>query len=175
MVMEDMPKPRDTFILVRGAYDKKGDKVSATVPAVLLPLPAEAPPSRLALARWLVDPDHPLTARVTVNRHWQTFFGAGLVRTVEEFGAQGERPSHPELLDWLATEFVRTGWDVKALQRLIVTSATYRQSSRATEELLERDPENRMLARGPRFRLPAEMIRDQALAVSGLLHERLGG
>jgi hypothetical protein len=175
MIMEDMVKPRDTFMLVRGAYDKKGEKVSAAVPGVLLPLSAEAPNNRLGLAQWLIDPSNPLTARVTVNRHWQTFFGTGLVKTVEEFGAQGERPSHPELLDWLATEFVQSGWDVKALHRLIVTSATYRQSSKMTPLLLERDPNNRLLARASRFRLPSWMIRDQALAVSGLLVERLGG
>jgi hypothetical protein len=175
MVMEDMAKPRDTFVLLRGAYDKKGEKVSAEVPAALLPAAKGAPKNRLGLAQWLVDPGHPLTARVTVNRHWQTFFGAGLVRTVEEFGAQGERPSHPELLDWLASEFVRSGWDVKALQRLIVTSATYRQSSKMTPALRERDPNNRLLARAGRFRLPSWMIRDQALAAGGLLVEKVGG
>src|SRR5262249_4632845 len=151
-------------MLIRGAYDKKGDMVTATVPAVLLPLPADAPHNRLALAHWLVDPNHPLTARVTVNRQWQTFFGAGLVRTVEEVGARGEGLSPRELLDWLATEFVRAGWDVKALHHLIVPSAPYRQSSKATPALLERDPNNRLLARGARFRLPSWMIRDQALA-----------
>jgi hypothetical protein len=145
------------------------------VPASLTPLPAGAPNNRLGLARWLVDPANPLTARVAVNRYWESYFGVGLVKTAEDFGTQGEWPSHPELLDWLATEFVRTGWDVKAMQRLIVTSATYRQSSRATPELLHRDPENRLLARGPRFRLPAEVVRDNALAVSGLLVEQVGG
>ena len=127
------------------------------------------------LAKWLVDPANPLTARVTVNRFWQMYFGAGLVKTTEDFGAQGEWPSHPDLLDWLATEFVRSGWDVKAMQKLIVTSATYRQSSKVTPELLQRDPENRLLARGPRHRLPAEMVRDQALIAAGLLVEKLGG
>ena len=140
------------------------------VPAAWPPLPAGAPRNRLTLAKWLVDPAHPLTARVAVNRYWQMYFGTGIVKTSEDFGSQGEPPSHPELLDWLATEFVRTGWDVKAMQRLIVTSSTYRQSSRVTPELHERDPENRLLARGPRFRLPAEMVRDNALAVSGLLN-----
>ena len=175
MIMEDMAKPRETFMLVRGAYDKPGKKVSAAVPGVLLPLSKDSPPNRLALAKWLVDPEHPLTARVTVNRAWQMFFGTGLVKTVEEFGIQGERPSHAALLDWLANEFVRSGWDVKALNKLIVTSATYRQSSKATPALLERDPDNRLLARGPRQRLASWMIRDQALAVSGLLVEKRGG
>jgi mono/diheme cytochrome c family protein len=175
MVMQEMPVPRETHLLLRGQYDKPGPKVTPGVPASLTPLPAGAPNNRLGLARWLVDPANPLTARVAANRYWETFFGTGLVKTAEDFGTQGEWPSHPELLDWLATEFVRTGWDVKAMQHLIVTSATYRQSSRATPELLRRDPENRLLARGPRFRLPAETIRDQALAVSGLLAERVGG
>jgi hypothetical protein len=175
MVMEEMPAPRDTFILVRGQYDKPGDRVSRGVPASLPAIPAGAPDNRLGFARWLVDPGNPLTARVAVNRYWQMYFGAGLVRTAEDFGTQGEWPSHPELLDWLATEFVRTGWDVKAMQRLIVTSATYRQSSKTTPALLQKDPDNRLLAHGPRIRLPAEMIRDQALAAGGLLVERLGG
>jgi hypothetical protein len=175
MVMQEMDKPRDTYILLRGQYDKPGEKVTAAIPAVFGTLPGDAPPNRLSLAKWLTDPAHPLTARVAVNRYWQIYFGYGLVRTPENFGTQGERPTHPELLDWLATEFIRTGWDVKAMQRLLVTSATYRQSSRVTPELLERDPENRLLARGPRFRLPAETIRDQALAISGLLVNRIGG
>jgi hypothetical protein len=175
MVMREMSVPRDTFVLVRGEYDKHGEKVSPGVPRSLPPLPAGVPNNRLGLARWLVDPANPLTARVTVNRYWQMLFGTGLVKTVEDFGAQGEWPTHPELLDWLATEFVRTGWDVKATLRTIVTSATYRQSSKVTPELLRRDPENRLLARGPRFRLPAEMVRDQALAAAGLLVEKPGG
>ena len=175
MVMQERDTPRDTFLLLRGAYDKPGDKVTPGVPAILPALPKGEPNNRLGFARWLVDPSNPLTARVAVNRFWQMYFGAGFVKTVEDFGSQGEWPSHPELLDWLATEFVRTGWDVKAMQKLIVTSATYRQSSKATPELLQKDPENRLLARAPRFRLPAEMIRDQALAVSGLLVEHVGG
>jgi hypothetical protein len=175
MVMDEMEKPRDTFILGRGDYRNKTEKVTPGVPAILPPLPHGAKPNRLALAEWLVDPSHPLTARVAVNRYWQLYFGTGLVKTTENFGSQGEPPSHPELLDWLATEFIRTKWDVKAMQRLIVTSAAYRQSSHVTPELVERDPENRLLARGPRFRMPAEMIRDNALAVSGLLNTSLGG
>jgi hypothetical protein len=177
MVMEELPAPRDTFLLKRGRYDMpdQAQKVQPDVPACLSPLPAGAPRNRLGLARWLVDPANPLTPRVAVNRLWQHSFGTGLVKTAENFGVQGEPPSHPELLDWLATEFVRTGWDVKAMQRLIVTSAAYRQSSRAAPALVQRDPENRLLARGPRFRLPAEVVRDGALAVSGLLVERVGG
>jgi hypothetical protein len=175
MVMEEMARPRDTFILVRGQYNRPGARVKPGVPASLPPLPKGAPPNRLGFARWLVDPSNPLTARVAVNRTWQMLFGTGLVKTAEDFGAQGEWPSHPELLDWLATEFVRTGWDTKALLKTIVLSATYRQSAKVTRPLLQKDPENRLLARGPRLRLSAEMVRDQALAASGLLVERLGG
>jgi hypothetical protein len=175
MVMRERETPRETFMLVRGAYDKPGDKVVPGVPAVLPPLPNGAPNNRLGFARWLVDSANPLTSRVAVNRFWQMYFGAGLVKTVEDFGSQGESPTHPELLDWLATEFVRTGWDIKAMQKLIVTSATYRQSSKTTPELLQKDPENVLLARAPRLRLPAGVIRDQALAMSGLLVEQIGG
>ncbi len=175
MVMSEMATPRDSFVLIRGSYDKPGEKVAPAVPSFLPPMRADAPRNRLGLAQWLVDPANPLTARVAVNRYWQTYFGTGLVKTAEDFGSQGEAPSHPELLDWLATEFVRTGWDVKAMQRLIVTSAAYRQASAASPELRERDPENRLIARGPRVRLPAEMIRDQALLLSGLLSTKMGG
>jgi hypothetical protein len=175
MVMREMATPRPSFVLTRGQYDHPGAGVSPGVPASLPPLPSGARPDRLGLARWLTDPAHPLTARVAVNRHWQMLFGTGLVKTLDDFGAQGEAPSHPELLDWLAVEFVATGWDVKAALRRVVTSSTYRQSSRAGAALRARDPENRLLARGPRLRLSAEMIRDQALAASGLLVERLGG
>jgi hypothetical protein len=175
MVMQEMATPRPTFLLARGQYDKPGERVDAQVPASLPPLPRGARADRLALARWLVDPGHPLTARVAVNRQWQMLFGTGLVKTADDFGSQGEWPSHPELLDWLATEFVRIGWDTKALLKTIVMSATYRQSSKVTPELMRKDPENRLLARGPRFRLSAEMIRDQALAASGLLVEVTGG
>lgn len=181
MVMRELEQPRETFVLVRGQYDKPGDKVEADVPAVFPRLPEGAPRNRLGLARWLTHPSHPLTARVTVNRYWQSYFGTGLVKTSEDFGSQGEPPSHPELLDWLAAEFMTnesttaTAWDVKQLQRLIVTSASYRQSSRATPALIARDPENRLLARGPRHRLSAEGIRDLALSVSGLLQHKIGG
>ena len=175
MVMAELPKPRETYVLIRGQYDKKGEEVGPATPVNLPPMAAAAPRNRLGLAGWLVDPRNPLTARVTVNRYWQSYFGVGLVRTAEDFGSQGEAPSHPELLDWLATEFVHSHWDIKWMQRSIVTSATYRQSSRTTPGLRERDPENRLLGRGPRVRLPVEMIRDQALAVSGLMAEMLGG
>ncbi|MEZ5399684.1 MAG: DUF1553 domain-containing protein [Bryobacteraceae bacterium] len=175
MVMQENPRPKQAHILQRGAYDKPGEPVERGVPAVLPPMPAGAPANRLGFARWLVDPGNPLLARVTVNRFWQMYFGAGIVKTTEDFGQQGEWPSHPELLDWLATDFIASGWDVKALQKKIVMSAAYRQSSRATPELVQRDPENRLLARGPRFRLPAEVIRDQALASAGLLAEKVGG
>ncbi|MFM2094420.1 MAG: hypothetical protein RIS70_1544, partial [Planctomycetota bacterium] len=181
MVMQEMEKPRDTFVLTRGQYDKPGERVSAAVPAFLPPLPEGAPSNRLGLAKWLVAPSHPLMARVTVNRLWQSVFGVGIVKTAEDFGSQGELPTHPELLDWLAVEF-RTGdsvlgspWNVKQFVKMLVTSATYRQSSTVNPDLVARDPENRLLARGPRFRLSAEFIRDQALAVSGLLDQRIGG
>lgn len=175
LVAKESAKPIETRLLLRGEYDKPGEVVTAHLPGILPPLPAGAPTNRLGLARWLVDPDHPLTARVTVNRLWQQCFGIGLVKTTEDFGVQGERPSHPALLDWLATEFVRSGWDTKHMLRLMVTSATYRQSSALTPALVARDPENRLLARGPRFRVDGEVVRDSALAVSGLLVERQGG
>ncbi len=166
---------RETFVLGRGQYDQPGAKVTPGVPEVLPSLPPAESANRLALARWLVDPSHPLTARVAANRLWQLHFGAGLVPTPEDFGVQGEPPTHPLLLDWLASELIRLEWDVKAFQRMIVTSATYLESSKLTPALLERDPANRLLARSPRLRLSAEMIRDQALAVSGLLVGSLGG
>jgi len=175
MVMQELPQPREARLLKRGEYDKPGDVVPRGLPAALPPLPAGAPNDRLGLAKWLVSGEHPLTARVWVNRAWENFFGTGLVKTTENLGSQAEWPSHPELLDWLATEFVRLNWDMKAMQKLIVMSATYRQSSRVTPEHLAKDPENRLLARVPRLRLPAEALRDQALAASGLLIEKLGG
>ena len=175
MVMREQETPRETTVLLRGAYDRPGKKVSAGTPAVLPPFGQERPRNRLGLARWLVSGDHPLTARTTVNRYWQMYFGTGLVQTSEDFGVQGDRPSHPDLLDWLATEFVRSGWDVKAMQRLIVTSTTYRQSSYTQPEIRQRDPDNRLLTRGPRARLSAELIRDQALFASGLLVRDIGG
>ena len=175
MVMDEREVPRETFILTRGLYNKPTEKVVMDVPAFLPSLPEAAPASRLTLARWLVSPDHPLTARVTVNRFWQAFFGTGLVKTVEDFGVQGALPSHPGLLDWLAVDFVESGWDVQALHKQIVMSATYRQASRITPALLERDPENRLLARGPRHRLASWMMRDQALAAGGLLVDSIGG
>ena len=175
MVMQEMPRPRQTHVLLRGQYDAPGEAVTAGVPSVFPPLAGDQPNNRLGFARWLVSDEHPLTARVTVNRIWQMHFGTGLVKTTEDFGSQGDRPSHPQLLDWLAREFIDSGWDVKALHKLILTSANYRQTSRCSQELLHRDPENRLLARGPRFRLPAETIRDQALFVSGLLTPTIGG
>ena len=175
LVMSDMPQPRDSFIMIRGQYDKPGEQVHRNIPAVFPPLPNVENPTRLDLARWLVAPENPLTARVAVNRIWQQLFGVGLVKTSADFGSQGEPPSHPELLDWLAVTFRESGWDVKALVQRIVTSAVYRQSSAASPELWKRDPENRLLARGPRFRFDAEVIRDNALYVSGLLKDQLGG
>ena len=175
MVMNEMPQPRASFVLFRGQYDQPSEQIEPDVPEFLLPFPESAPRNRLGLARWLTDPRQPLTARVVVNRLWQSFFGAGIVKSVEDLGYQADYPSHPELLDWLAVEFVKSGWDVKKLVRLIVASATYRQNSRSTPELNERDPENRLLARGPRQRLTAEMLRDQALALSGLLQDGIGG
>ncbi len=174
MVMEDRKDPRETFVLIRGNYDRYGDKVQPAVPRALHALPADAPKNRLGLARWLVARDNPLTARVTVNRAWQMFFGLGLVKTPEDFGVQGELPSHPALLDWLATEFM-TDWNVKRLHKLLVTSATYRQSAKVSQAVLERDPDNRLLAHGSRTRLSPFHLRDQALALSGLLVDRVGG
>lgn len=171
----DEATPRDTFILLRGVFDKPGEKVTAATPLILPPMRDDLPRNRLGLARWLVDPANPLPARVTVNRFWQMLFGTGLVRTAEDFGSQGEPPSHPELIDWLASEFISSGWDMKAMLRLLVTSATYRQSSKLTPAAHERDPDNRLLARGSRFRLLGEFVRDQALAASGLLVEKIGG
>ena len=175
LVMQERKEPRETYVHLRGDFLTKGPVVTPGVPAFLPPVPSDAPANRLTLARWLVSPEQPLTPRVTVNRLWERFFGTGLVKTSEDFGRQGEAPSHPELIDWLAREFVRTGWDLKAMQRLLVLSSTYRQSAVVDAPKLEKDLFNRLLARGPRFRLDAEAIRDQALAVSGLLNPDLGG
>ncbi len=175
LIYKERDPPRPSFVLHRGEYDQRRDEVSRAVPAILPQLTDGAPLNRLGLARWLVSRDHPLTARVTVNRLWQQVFGTGIVGTSEDFGSQGEPPSHPELLDWLAVQFQEDGWDVKAMMKRFVMSATYRQSSRITPELAQRDPTNRLLARSPRYRLDAEMLRDQALAVSGLLVDKVGG
>ena len=183
MVMQDMAKPRETFVRIRGAYDKKGEKVEAGVPEILSPLPMNSPDNRLGLAQWLVSRENPLVSRVYVNRIWQMLMGTGLVRTAEEFGSQGEQPTHPELLDWLAAEFMDPShpamkgkaWSTRGLIRLIVSSETYKQSSVVSQEGLKKDPENRLLGRASRVRLPGEIIRDQALAASGLLDSRIGG
>jgi mono/diheme cytochrome c family protein len=174
MVMHEMDKPRPTFLLQRGQYNlpDESERLNAGLPQALAPPEGELPRKRLELAQWLVRPDHPLLARVTVNRLWQQLFGVGLVKTSENFGAQGELPSHPELLDWLATELIHSGWNIKALQRQILLSSTYRQSSKVSARLLALDPENRLLGRAPRSRLPAFVLRDQALAMSGLLVEK---
>ena len=174
-VMADLPEKRESFVMDRGQYDKPLDKVTRGTPAVFPPLPKQAEYSRLDLAKWLVSPQHPLTARVQANRLWQQFFGIGLVKTSNDFGSQGEPPSHPELLDWLAVTFRESGWDMKAFVRLLVTSHAYKQSAQSSALSLEKDPENRLLAHGPRFRLDAEAVRDQALFVSGLLSPTIGG
>jgi len=175
MVMKEGKTTRDAFILIRGEYDKPAGKVSMAVPAALNPLPKDAPLNRLGLAKWLVSSENPLTARVWVNRQWERLFGVGLCKTTENFGMQAEFPVHPELLDWLAAEFMRSGWDMKHVLKLMVTSRAYRQSSKVTPALIEHDPENRLLARGPRFRLSGEILRDQALAIGGLLISKIGG
>ncbi len=174
-IMTERAGPAEAFILERGEYDQQRDKVGAAVPSALPPMSDDLPRNRLGLAKWLMSPEHPLAARVTVNRYWQELFGNGLVTTSGDFGVTGQLPSHPELLDWLAVEFRETGWDVKRLIRLIVTSATYRQAAVTTPEKLAADPDNRLLSRGPRFRMDAEMVRDYALCVSGLLSDTIGG
>ena len=176
-IMRELPQDRrrKTHIHVRGNYLAKGEEVTEGTPAAFHPLPADAPRNRLTLARWIMDDENPLTARVTANRYWEELFGTGLVRTSEEFGMQGEMPSHPELLDWLACELRDGGWDIKALIKQIVMSATYQQDSKVTPEKEQADPFNYFMSRGPRFRISAEMIRDQALAVSGLLSRKMYG
>ena len=175
LVMEDMKVPRPTHILMRGAFNSPGERVEPGTPEVLGAMASDLPRNRLGLAKWLVDPKNPLTARVIANRFWQQVFGYGLVKTSEDFGTQGDLPSHPEMLDWLAQDFVSNGWNVKRLMKMLVTSSAYRQHSRFTPQLLEIDPDNRLLARGSRNRLMGEFIRDQALAISGLLVNKIGG
>jgi hypothetical protein len=175
LVLQSKEEPRTTRLLKRGDFLKPADPVGAGVPRSLHPLPADAPPTRLTFAKWLVDPRAPTTARVFVNRMWQAYFGTGLVSTPEDFGTQSEAPSHPELLDWLAVEFMDRGWSVKEMHRLIVNSATYRQSSRVTPESVAKDPYNRFLGRGTRLRVEGEIVRDIQLAASGLLNPTLGG
>ena len=175
MIMQEMPVRRPSYVLDRGQYDVHKEEVFPDVPKSILPMPANLPHNRLGLAQWLLHPDHPLTARVAVNRYWQLFFGRGLVKTTEDFGNQGELPSHPELLDWLAVYFRESGWNVKGLVKLMVMSATYRQRSVTDEQLQAVDPENILLARGPSERLTAEMLRDNALAAAGLLNTSIGG
>jgi len=175
MVMEEMPKPKKTNLLLRGQYDQPGPEVFANTPTEIMPFPTSLPKNRLGLAKWLTHEDHPLTSRVAVNRIWQQFFGIGLVKSSEDFGNQGNLPSNPELLDWLAVEFRESGWDIKKLIRLIVTSETYKQDSYATPAMREMDPENSLLARGPSARLSAEMMRDNVLAASGLINKKIGG
>jgi hypothetical protein len=175
MVMEEMPRPKPAFVLKRGNYDQPATEVAAMTPTALPAFPTDAPRNRLGLARWLLHPDHPLMARVTVNRFWQQCFGTGLVETSDNFGTTGATPTHPELLDWLARDFVDHGWDVQRLLRQFVLSSTYRQSSVVSSEIRSRDPVNQLLGRMSPRRLTAEMLRDQALAVSGLLVEKVGG
>ncbi len=173
--MKEMPQPKPAYVLFRGEYNQRRDEVHAGVPAVLSKFPEGAPNNRLGLAQWLTNPEHPLMARVTVNRIWQSLFGGGLVKTSEDFGSQGARPLYPEVLDAFADYFMRSGWDTKKLIRAIVLTETYQQNSIGPQSLMADDPDNEWLARGPRFRLSAEMIRDNVLAVAGLLKERVGG
>ena len=175
LVMADLPQPRQAHVMQRGQYDKPGEQVFRRTPEVFPPLPSKENYNRIDLAEWLLSPQNPLTTRVIVNRFWQQFFGTGLVKSVNDFGSQGDSPSHPELLDWLAVTFREQGWDTKKFVKMLVTSAAYRQSAAVTPELLSKDPENRLLARGPRFRLDAEVIRDSALFISGLMNPKVGG
>ena len=175
LVMQEREEPRGAYVLARGEYQHREEQVYPQTPAVLSPLPEDTAPNRLGFAKWLLSPEHPLTARVTINRFWQNVFGTGIVKTSEDFGTQGIPPVHPELLDWLATEFVASGWDIQAMLKLMLTSATYRQSAQVTPEKLERDADNELLSRSPRYRLDAEIVRDNALALSGLLYTKIGG
>jgi hypothetical protein len=174
-VQHERNEPATAYVLFRGEYDKRRDQVQPDTPDILPPLPPELPKNRLGFAQWLLRPEQPLTARVTVNRFWQELFGTGIVRTTNDFGVSGELPSHQELLDWLAVEFRAGGWEVKKFFKLLVTSATYRQAAMVTPAKLEKDSQNRLLSRGPRFRMDAEMVRDYALAASGLLSPKIGG
>src|SRR5688500_5201766 len=176
LVMHERAKPRVTRVFHRGEFLQPTDKVvEAGVLATLHPFPKDQPRNRLTFARWLVSEENPLMARVVMNRFWSLYFNRGIVNSVEDFGIMGEQPSHPQLLDWLAREFQRGNWSMKAMHRLVVTSSTYRQSSRVRPDLQERDPQNILLARGPRFRVESEIVRDIALASAGLLHEKIGG
>ena len=173
--MNEKAEPATAYVLFRGEYDQRRDQVMAATPVTFSSFPENAPKNRLGFAQWLLNPQHPLTTRVTVNRYWQEVFGTGIVRTTGDLGVSGELPSDQELLDWMAVEFREGGWDVKKLVRMMVTSAAYRQSSIVTPEKLDKDPANRLLSRGTRFRMDAEMVRDNALAVSGLLVSKIGG
>ena len=175
LIMRQLPKPRESYVHLGGDFLRKGIPVNPGVPAAVSTGTRPAGTSRLDLARWLVDPGNPLTARVTVNRFWQAYFGRGIVASENDFGLAGDKPTHPELLDWLAAEFMARGWSQKAIHRLVVTSATYRQSSNNREDLREKDPDNQLLARQTRLRLEAEIVRDAALAASGLLNPKVGG
>src|SRR5690606_28414541 len=175
MVMGDLPEPRPTYILDRGLYSAPTEEVFPGVPTAVLPFDGKYPRNRLGLSQWIFDPENPLTARVFVNRLWQMHFGKGLVESSDDFGSQGNLPTHPELVDWLAIRFRESGWDIKKMHKLMVMSATYQQSSKIRPDLRELDPENLLLARGPSFRMTAEMVRDNALAISGLLSPKVGG
>ena len=175
LVMQERPEPRGAYVLARGEYQHPGEEVYPQTPAVLSSMPEDATPNRLGFAKWLLSPEHPLTARVAINRYWQDIFGAGIVKTAEDFGTQGTPPVHPELLDWLATEFIASGWDVQTMLKLMLTSSTYRQSAQVTPEKLARDADNMLLSRAPRYRFDAETVRDNALALSGLLYPKIGG
>jgi Protein of unknown function (DUF1553) len=175
MVMEEMPTPRQTYLLGRGVYNVRSEKVESSTPENILPFPSDYPRNRLGLAKWLVNENNPLTSRVTINRYWQMIFGNGIVKTTGDFGVQGELPTHPELLDWLAAEFIESGWDLRSMLKLMVMSSTYQQSSYADAEKYEADPDNRYYARSSSYRWQAEIIRDNALAASGILQKKIGG
>ena len=175
MVMKEIKKPRKNYILNRGNYDQRGEEVFPNTPGFLHAFSDDYPKNRLGLAQWLVHPDHPLTSRVAVNRLWQMIFGRGIVDPPHDFGLQGSLPSHPELLDWLAVKYVESGWDTKAMIRLMIQSAAYQQTSNTSPEIREKDPDNILLSRGPSYRMTGEMIRDNALASSGLMHTKIGG